>query len=62
MHRLNLKKVVRLIGVLLVLSVMQPACVQKKPVVRDQLTVEKLRLRITKVRNAVAETRAVIAA
>ncbi len=62
MHRLKVKKVVRLIGVLLVLSVMQPACVQKKPVVRDQLTVEKLRLRITKVRNAVAETRAVIAA
>lgn len=37
-------------------------CGGNKPVVRDQLTVEKLRLRITKVRNAVAETRSVIAA
>jgi tetratricopeptide (TPR) repeat protein len=38
------------------------ACAQTKPVVRDQLVVEKLRLRITKVRNAIAETRGVIAA
>ncbi len=36
-------------------------CVPKNQMVRDQLVVEKLRLRITKVRNAIAETRNVIA-
>ena len=38
------------------------SCAAVKPVVRDQLVVEKLRLRITKVRNAEQETRSVIAA
>lgn len=38
------------------------SCAAQKPVLRDQLTVEKLRLRITKVRNAIDETRNVIAA
>ena len=33
------------------------SCAKTKPIVRDQLIVEKLRLRITKVRNAAAETR-----
>lgn len=37
------------------------ACAATKPVIRDQLVVEKLRLRITKVRNAAQETRTVIA-
>jgi cellulose synthase operon protein C len=38
------------------------ACAKPKNVIRDQLVVEKLRLRITKVRNATQETRSVIAA
>ncbi len=37
-------------------------CAATKPVVRDQPVVEQYRLRITKVRNAIAETRATIAA
>jgi len=62
MHRLNTESAVRLAGVFIFLSALLLSCAQTKPVVRDQLVVEKLRLRITKVRNAVAETRAVIAA
>jgi len=46
----------------MLLAAMASACATAKPVVRDQLEVEKLRLRITKVRNAIAETRSVIAA
>ncbi|MDJ0764031.1 MAG: tetratricopeptide repeat protein [Myxococcota bacterium] len=55
MHRLALS------GLLTVWALFA-ACATVKPVVRDQLIVEQLRLRITKVRNAVAETRSVIAA
>ena len=44
------------------LSVGLLSCAKPNTVVRDQLIVEKLRLRITKVRNAAQETRSVIAA
>jgi tetratricopeptide (TPR) repeat protein len=53
--------ITRLVGAVLVALACFVSCAPVKPVVRDQLVVEKLRLRITKVRNAIAETRAVIA-
>ncbi len=56
MHRLNT------ILIWLASCVWLFSCAAPKPVPRDQLLVEKLRMRITKVRNAAAETRAVIAA
>ncbi len=58
MHRLKITANVLVLGLIIGLG----ACAPIKPVIRDQLIVEKLRLRITKVRNAAAETRAVIAA
>lgn len=62
MHRLRHSHFARLAGAVLLLLACAGGCAQVKPVVRDQLVVEKLRLRITKVRNAIAETRGVIAA
>jgi tetratricopeptide (TPR) repeat protein len=56
MYRLN-KIIVTALLLCLIAS-----CAATKPAVRDQLVVEKLRLRITKVRNAISETRSVIAA
>ncbi|MCP4676365.1 MAG: tetratricopeptide repeat protein [Deltaproteobacteria bacterium] len=62
MHRLRMTTNLRIGSVVLGFVFCFVACAPKNPIVRDQLVVEKLRLRITKVRNAVAETRAVIAA
>ncbi|MCP4606110.1 MAG: tetratricopeptide repeat protein [Proteobacteria bacterium] len=62
MHRLKMSSSLFIAGIAFVFFVGLEACAPVKPVVRDQLVVEKLRLRITKVRNAVQETRAVIAA
>ncbi len=61
MHRLKQKAVSHIVRAVLALACCSLfACAHQKPVVQDQLVVEQLRLRITKVRHAVAETRAVI--
>ncbi len=61
MYRLSLITRVLATGLALVLGVVAAGCATTKPIVRDQLVVEQYRMRITKVRNAIEETRAVIA-
>ena len=62
MHRLKRHHALILASALLLSSLGGViGCAGEKPHIRDQLVVEQLRLRITKVRHAVAETRAVIA-
>ena len=60
MHRLNR---IRLLAcwACLIVPLLLSACATTKPVVRDQPVVEQYRMRITKVRNAIDETRGVIA-
>ncbi len=60
MHRLKRIRPAT-IGACLIIPLLLSACATTKPVVRDQPVVEQYRMRITKVRNAIDETRGVIA-